>query len=263
MSRFSGPNLQYLGPLRTYPQRHIYQSNYKENKEGKVGENEWLKLFGSRSILAEVNSFLGKDFLNTQHQIGVKEFRYDKLSFSASGSHADAATSNELTHQEPEVIRELKVYKTGTTTELSNRDIGLGISQVLPVLVTLVSGYRKLVAIEQPELHLHPAMQANLADVFIGSTIMEDRTKRMENTLIVETHSEHLILRILRRIRQTTEGNRPKHLPAIYPSDVAILYVQPEPEGARVIQIPVNKNGEFEEPWPGGFFPERLEEYLD
>ncbi len=80
------------------------------------------------------------------------------------------------------------------------------------------------------------------------------------NQVIVETHSEHLILRILRRIRETTDGELPADVPAVRPEDVAVLYVQPGAQGAEVVQIPVTGEGEFAQPWPEGFFPERAKE---
>jgi predicted ATPase len=120
-----------------------------------------------------------------------------------------------------------------------------------------------LVAIEQPEIHIHPKLQAELGDVFIESALGSNR-----NIFLLETHSEHLILRILRRIRETTEGDRSdwpdalqKACPrGIRPEDVAVLYVEPGEDGAKVIELPVDANGEFTCEWPGGFFEERIKE---
>ena len=108
--------------------------------------------------------------------------------------------------------------------------------------------------IEQPEIHLHPAHQVELGDIFIRSA------KEQGNTLLLETHSEHLILRILRRIRETTENELPEGFPPIRPEDVAVLYIQPGEKGAQVIEIPVTEDGEFARPWPQGFFDDRVEE---
>ena len=80
------------------------------------------------------------------------------------------------------------------------------------------------------------------------------------NTFLLETHSEHLILRILRRIRETTDGELPAGLTPIRPEDVAVLYVSPGKDGCKVVEIPINPDGEFAEPWPDGFFPERAKE---
>ena len=114
-----------------------------------------------------------------------------------------------------------------------------------------------MLLIEQPEIHLHPAHQAELGDLFIRSALGEQR-----NTFLLETHSEHLILRILRRIRETTEKGTPSDpdIPPIRPEDVSVLYVQPNKSGARVIEIPVTEDGDFARNWPGGFFSERVED---
>ena len=142
-----------------------------------------------------------------------------------------------------------------TNTTVTHRDVGIGISQVLPVLVSAYASRKKIIAMEQPEIHLHPALQAELADVFIESAIGKN-----QNTFILETHSEHLILRILRRIRETAEQELEEGATPITPDQVAVLYVQPSEKGSEVIHIPVNEEGEFERPWPQGFFAERAKE---
>ena len=107
--------------------------------------------------------------------------------------------------QNQEFIPELWLYDERTKTIVTHRDVGIGISQVLPVIVYAYANRNKLIAIEQPEIHLHPAMQAELGDVFIESALGENK-----NTFILETHSEHLIFRIMRRMRETFEDNYPK-----------------------------------------------------
>jgi predicted ATPase len=80
------------------------------------------------------------------------------------------------------------------------------------------------------------------------------------NTFILETHSEHLILQILRRIRESTDGEMPPGLTPICPEHVAVLYVLPDRDGAKVVEIPIRPDGEFAERWPQGFFAERAKE---
>ena len=138
---------------------------------------------------------------------------------------------------------------------MSHRDVGIGISQVLPVLVMAYGSQGKILAMEQPEIHLHPALQSELGDVFIESAL-----GARKNTFILETHSEHLILRTLRRIRETSDATLPAGMLPISPEDVAVLYISPTPEGSVVVEIPVTRSGDFATRWPDGFFAERTQE---
>ena len=136
--------------------------------------------------------------------------------------------------------------------------MGIGVSQVLPIIVQCILSADKTLLIEQPELHLHPAQQAELGDLFIEASLGENK-----NTFLIETHSEHLILRIMRRIRETYNGNLPEGLPAISPNDVAVLYVEPDGKNGSIIrEMPLNERGELVKAWPGGFFEEGLREVL-
>ena len=99
-----------------------------------------------------------------------------------------------------------------------------------------------LICVEQPEIHLHPKLQAELADYFIET--------RKQNQWVIETHSESLMLRIQKRMR---EGK-------ITPSDISILYVLPDEVGSNILKIDLDENGNFIDEWPNGFFEERLNE---
>jgi predicted ATPase len=111
------------------------------------------------------------------------------------------------------------------------------------------------ILIEQPELHLHPAQQAELGDLFINAALGEQK-----NTIIIETHSEHLLLRLMRRMRETVNENLPKGMPPVSPDDVAILYVQPTQAGSVVRVLELDAEGQLLDPWPGGFFEEGFRE---
>lgn len=152
-------------------------------------------------------------------------------------------------------VDELILMDLRSNTLVTHRDVGIGISQVLPVLVHAYADEGKIVAIEQPEIHLHPALQAELGDVFIESALGERR-----NTFLLETHSEHLILRILRRVRETTEGKLAPGAVPVRPEDVSVLFVEPTNQGSVVQRLPVTRDGDFGAPWPGGFFAERFQD---
>ena len=113
------------------------------------------------------------------------------------------------------------------------------------------------VSIEQPELHLHPALQAELGDVFIESALGERK-----NTFILETHSEHLILRIMRRMRETHRRRLRPGLPPVRPEHVSVVYVERNGDRSAIREMPVNERGELVKAWPGGFFEEGLREML-
>jgi predicted ATPase len=142
----------------------------------------------------------------------------------------------------------------GKSVELDPADVGIGISQLLPAVILSLAYEESALAIEQPELHLHPALQAEVADLFVESALGERR-----NTLIIETHSEHLILRVMRRMRDTVRGQR-GDAPPVRPEDVAVLFVEPTANGSIVHELRLKPDGSLLDPWPGGFFEESFSE---
>lgn len=141
---------------------------------------------------------------------------------------------------------------------LTFNDVGSGIGYVLPVLIESFrsANIRRMVFLQQPELHLHPALQTNLTDVLIEAS----ENKR----IIAETHSEHMILRALKRIRQTTNGTIQDPTLKLKPEDVAVNYFEPLPDGSTKVHIlRISKAGDFLDRWPNGFFEERGQELFD
>ena len=139
------------------------------------------------------------------------------------------------------------------------QSLGSGIGVIVPVVVALSTTGTELLSIEEPESHVHPRLQAELGDIVI--TAASGKKKR---TLFIETHSEHLILRILRRIRETTRGKLTEDVNGVRVEDVAVLYIEPGEEGtgAFVRQLRINDLGRFMDEWPDGFFEDRLEELI-
>ena len=129
---------------------------------------------------------------------------------------------------------------------------------MLPVLVEIFRAKNngKMVFLQQSELGLHPAMQANLTDVLIRAA----SGKR----IVAETHSEHLILRALKRIRQTSSRTNKDPELDRYPEDVAVNYCEPLGDGTtRVHILRVSPDGDFIDRWPNGCFAERDGELFD
>lgn len=142
---------------------------------------------------------------------------------------------------------ELRNVKSGAVTALT--DVGYGISQVLPIVMEAHRPGQSLLLIEQPELHLHPKLQAELADLFISTALGGARTN-----FLIETHSEAIILRLLKRIRE----GRLSH------EAVRVIYVDQDSEGvSTAINLRIDEDGEFIDRWPSGFFDERIKELLD
>lgn len=142
-------------------------------------------------------------------------------------------------------------FKIGET-DANYADVGFGFSQVLPVLVQgLRARSHTMFICQQPELHLHPDAQVALADFFISLAIARKQ-------VIVETHSEHLILGIRRRLAQERASGKPQ----ITPDDVSLLYVDDsDPHGSTVRQLELDEGMNIVN-WPKGFMDEAIEERL-
>jgi hypothetical protein len=148
-----------------------------------------------------------------------------------------------------DVIIFLKLVCEKNGIELGFENVGSGISYIFPILTSLWAS--KLSFIEQPELHLHPRAQCEISDVFIHAY-------NKGSNSVIESHSEHIILRILRRIRETHKNLLLPDELKLTSDDINIYYFEPLPEGyTRVKKIRVDKEGELIDRWPGGFFSER------
>jgi len=273
--------LQYLGPLRSYPARHFAFAEHEDTNWYAGGGYAWDVVRRNHEVRRKVNTWLGnKEKLSTPYELSIRNLLtvddldadyqeiISKLETAVTTDDDDAYGGDLFGYLYGDVIKKIKesegnlsniqeliLIDRRTDTQVSHRDVGIGVSQLLPVLVAAYASQQKIIAIEQPGIHLHPALKAEIGDLFIASALGENR-----NTFLIETHSEHLILRILRRIRETTDGELPADATPITPEQLAVLYVQPGKKGSEVINIPVNEDGEFDRPWPQGFFAERAKE---
>lgn len=133
-------------------------------------------------------------------------------------------------------------------------DVGHGVSQVIPIIVELLNERTKIVSIEQPELHLHPAQQADLAEIifYYSNLFIDDRVSmNSEPMYIMETHSEYMMLRLQKLIRTQKINNE----------NASILYVSRNDNGeSEIRKIALDEYGDMIDEWPNGFFEERYKE---
>jgi predicted ATPase len=99
--------------------------------------------------------------------------------------------------------------------------------------------------IEQPEIHIHPRLQAEL-----GSLLADCIKPPFENQFIIETHSEHLMLRLQKLIRKGE----------LKPEDISVIYVDRGAEGSKCLHLRLDEEGDFIDEWPDGFFEEDFNE---
>jgi predicted ATPase len=215
------PKLVSLGPIRPGPRRvHLEDEIFDPTALALI-----RRLHSNDKLLAQVNQWLQR--LEIPYTVAV-----DRL-VSERKPDTDFGYSFELTD-------------TRTSVEVSLADVGYGVSQVLPIITECVGSSSSTICIEQPELHLHPRLAANLAELLVEST-------KRGNQIIAETHSENILLRVQRLIRDGV----------IAASDVAVLYVDSKPDvGAEVTRLPLDDEGDLLVRWPGGFFDDRLADVL-
>ena len=258
----------HLGPLRKLPPRNLLLFENTKSAMDYDDLNCWNSLIQNEELRAKVNCWLGGEKLKTNYKLVVNELPSTDQILADPGNesielsekrdlrNSSSLFKTEVSISKTNIISEMLLNDLRTGTIVSHRDVGIGISQVLPVLVAAYGHQNKLIAIEQPENHIHPSLQCDLADVFINSALNDQK-----NTFLLETHSEHIILRILKRIRQTASGNLPEGISSITPDDVSVLYFEPEDSGTRVFSIGIGEDGRFKTRWPNGFFDERMAEF--
>ncbi len=172
---------------------------------------------------------------------GVPKEDIDVSALITAVADADTRSTVRLKEVESELVME-------TTS------VGVGISQVLPVVVAALDPERPgITGIEQPELHVHPKIQVELGDLFAQG--VDDG-----GVFLIETHSEHLMLRLLRRIEETHSGELPQGKPALRPDQVSVVFVERVEGEVRATPLRIDQTGEFIDRWPQGFFDERADE---
>lgn len=251
----------YIGPIREIPPRNFTPEKSPDLSRWASGLKGWDILYSAdKGFVERLNRWLNqKDRLNTGYSIEVKRFREigedDPISILMSeGVGLEEMDMIQTRMSAIPVKSRVAIREEKTGIELMPQDVGVGISQTLPVIIGALHFKEGLLAIEQPELHIHPALQVAIGDLFI-SCIQESQV-----CFLLETHSEHLMLRFLRRIRETDENDLPPGKDPLNPDQLAIYYVEQDGTGVSLFSIRVSEDGEFIDRWPKGFFSERAGE---
>lgn len=207
---FGERNINYVSPLRAHPKRYYMLDKAKMNLTLDTLDGDAIAevLKDNQTITRKVNTWLNKFGI----EVNVKEFK--------------------------EVIHHLVVKQNELDLDIT--DVGFGISQILPVIIQgFLSRSSSTTIIEQPEIHLHPKIQADLADLFIDITKISRSRK-----LIIETHSEYILKRLRRRISEEKISSK----------DVAICLFEPQKNGngGKIKVLNIEEKGFFE--WPEEFY---------
>jgi len=227
----------HIGALRAIPSIGDLYERPSTNRSWGDGIAAWQQVLTNRETLpADVNRWLERLGANCQLRV--------RSQFESNSNDTKAIATR---------IHTLRLETSQRTSALPS-ELGAGISQVLPVIVAALRQKPGVLSIEQPELHVHPALQVGLGDLFIEAATMP----KARRCLMIETHSEHIILRLLRRIRDTAngEGTGPKLLP----EQLTVLHISNDGDQCVVRRFHVDRNGDFDRPWPNGFFEERTAE---
>jgi predicted ATPase len=230
-------NISYIKPLRATASRYY---RYQDLAVGEVDPNgENLPMFLKSLKVDQEDSFLQ-----------FKRWTEKYFKFSVDIHQSEGHVS-------------LKIKELDSKQETNLADTGFGFSQILPIVTQLWCLTRKdkrsninypvTFAIEQPELHLHPKLQALLADAFIAA-IQEAKEQGIDLRVVIETHSKTMVNRFGRRIESQD----------LKPDDINVVIFDREEshKSSTVTTVNYDKEG-FLENWPIGFFePDIIKEKL-
>ena len=226
-------SIYYLGPLREYPQRDYHWSGSMPKDVGPRGERT-------------VDVILAASRDGEMRSLG---YRRRKKTFEAMIAYWLRELGLIQDFHLEEIKEGTNLYRAMVQTSASSvstalTDVGFGVSQVLPALVLLYYVPEgSTVLMEQPEIHLHPAVQSGLADVMLN--VAQARNLQ----IMVESHSEHLLRRLQRRVAEEEASSE----------DVKLYFVETKRGVAWASDLALNNWGEIEN-WPESFFGDEMGE---
>ncbi len=232
--------IYYLGPLRKHPERSYPWSGESPEHVGWEGEGAVYAILAAASRSINAGKYEKYRVFNTLiagwlEQMGlIDSFEVQPV---AEG------------RREYEVLIRTKDIKQ----KVNLTDVGFGVSQVLPVLVQcFYAPPDSVILLEQPELHLHPSVQASLADLFIEAIHARENGKDRNIQLIVESHSEYFLRRLQRRIAEEM----------ITQDKVAIYFCKPTSSEAEMGRLHLDIFGNITN-WPEGFFGDEVSDLVE
>jgi len=229
--------ITYLGPLREHPRRIYQWSGDTPEDVGQRGQ------FAIAAILAAEGE--GRK-LNRGPRQSLKSFAEFIAAWMKDIGVIDSFTVNPVAEGRKEYEVLLKTHASAPEVKIT--DVGFGVSQVLPVLVeAFYCPSDSTVWMEQPEIHLHPQVQAELADVFISAIQARESGKPRNTQLIIESHSEHFLNRLQRRVAERK----------VEPKDVAVYFARRVADATELEPLRLNSYGEIEN-WPQNFFGDEM-----
>lgn len=223
----------YLGPLREYPGREYTWAGERPQDVGPRGELAVAALLASREEGPTIQPKIRARLRTVEEHVAwwlrelgiIHAFQLRRIA-------------------EGRKLYEVRVKTTKESPWVLITDVGFGVSQVLPVLVLcFYAPEGSTLIFEQPEIHLHPRVQAGLADVFL------DAIKRRGVQIVLESHSEHLLLRLQRRIAEEEVSN----------DDLALYFVEPRAGASTIRPLDIDMFGTIRN-WPDNFFGDELGE---
>ncbi len=229
----------YVGPLREYPRRLYLWSGELPEHVGEKGDRA-IEAF----LAAHDRSF---DWNDEQKKKPLPELVAERL--ESMGLIDEFAVKPLGPHRkEYEVL-----VRTGPKLpKVKLTDVGFGVSQVLPVIVEcFYVPRRSIVIFEQPEIHLHPRVQADLADLFVDAIRAREDGVERQCQFIIESHSEHFLRRLQRRIAEEELSK----------DDAALYFIHARGGEAHLEELAVDEFGNIQN-WPEGFFGDEMAELV-
>lgn len=231
--------IKYLGPLREEPKAlYPLESNDTMTDVGLKGENTAAVYDNNK---AKTVQFIDPDCFGDLHHTEMKPMEAPLAVAINKWLIYLGVAKNIDTHDKGKMGHELTITTDVPNMEQDLTHVGVGVSQVLPILVmSFLAKPGSVIILEQPELHLHPKVQTRLADFFVAMNALKKQC-------IIETHSEYLINR-LRYLVAMSETSK-------IAEDTMIYFVEKEDGHSKYRPITINKYGVIED-WPEGFFDE-------